>query len=55
MLLLTYYLVTFTQPAKLRGFVRTHPEWAYAALFRVATGTLQTFDRNDPALDHRQG
>lgn len=46
----TYYLVTFTLPARLRGFARTHPEWTYATLFRVATDTLQSFGRNDPAL-----
>lgn len=51
----TYYLVTFTLPAALRGFARAHAEWAYAALFRVAAETLQTFGRNDPALGERLG
>jgi len=51
----TYYLVTFTLPAKLRAFTRTHARWAYATLFRVATGTLQSFAGNDPTLGNRLG
>jgi len=51
----TYYLVTFTLPAKLRGFARSHPEWTYATVFQVATETLQTFGRNEKALGDRLG
>lgn len=37
-----YFLLTFTLPAELRAFVRSHQRIAYAALFQASSSALQT-------------
>ncbi len=46
----TYFLVTFTLPAELRGLAWTHQRSVYALLMQCAWDTLATFSRNDPKL-----
>lgn len=46
----TYFLVTFTLPAELRGLAWTHQRSVYALLMQCAWETLATFSRNDPKL-----
>lgn len=46
----TYFMVTFTLPAQLRGFAFAHPQLTYNWLFQCATDTLKTFSANDPKL-----
>lgn len=41
-----YFLLTFTLPAKLRPFVRSHQRVAYAAVFRAASGALEKIARD---------
>jgi len=37
-----YFLLTFTLPAELRAFVRSHQRIAYAALFEASSSAIQT-------------
>jgi len=46
----TYFLVTFTLPAELRGLAWGHQRTIYALLMQCAWDTLATFSRNDPKL-----
>ena len=46
----TYFLVTFTLPAELRGLAWTHQRVVYALLMQCAWDTLNTFSHNDPKL-----
>lgn len=41
-----YFLLTFTLPATLRPFVRSHPRVSYDALFAAAAGALQKLARD---------
>lgn len=41
-----YFLLTFTLPASLRPFVRSHQRVCYAALFRAASGALRKLARD---------
>ena len=50
-----YYMVTFTLPAQLRGFIWHHQKWAYRALFLAAKDTLSTFAKNDRQLEAELG
>lgn len=36
-----YFLITFTAPAKLRAFMRSHPRVAYTALFEASSEALK--------------
>lgn len=47
---LDYFMVTFTLPYQLRGFVWHHQKWAYQTLFEVAVKTLSGFAHNDQKL-----
>lgn len=38
----SYFLLTFTLPASLRAFVRSHQRACYAAMFRASSQTIQT-------------
>jgi hypothetical protein len=46
----TYFLVTFTLPAELRGLAFGHQRVVYALLMQCAWDTLATFSRNDAKL-----
>ena len=46
----TYFLITFTLPAELRGLALGHQRTVYALLMQCAWDTLATFSRNDPTL-----
>jgi hypothetical protein len=46
----TYFLITFTLPAELRGLAFGHQRVVYALLMQCAWDTLATFSRNDPKL-----
>ena len=46
----TYFLVTFTLPAQLRGLAWAHQRVVYEALMRAAWDTLKTFSQNDRQL-----
>ena len=50
-----YYLVTFTLPAQLRGFIWHHQRWAYQALFDAAVATLMSFGKHDKQLHAQLG
>jgi hypothetical protein len=50
-----YYLVGFTLPAQLRGFVWNHQKWAYQALFQAAKETLDAFFKHDKQLGEQTG
>lgn len=52
---LHYYMVTFTLPYQLRGFVWHHQKWAYQTLFEVAVQTLSSFAHNDQKLGDELG
>lgn len=41
-----YFLLTFTLPEKLRGFVRSHQRASYAALFHAASSALEKLARD---------
>lgn len=43
----TYYMVTFTLPAELRGFAWQFQRWSYEHLFQCAANTLKQFAEND--------
>ena len=51
----TYFLVTFTLPAELRGLAWTHQRTVYPLLMQCAWETLSTFSRNDPKLGATPG
>ncbi len=51
----TYFLVTFTLPAELRGLAWQHQRVVYALLMQCAWDTLDTFSRNDRQLRARPG
>ena len=46
----TYFMVTFTLPAELRGLAWGHQRVVYALLMQCAWDTLNTFSHNDPKL-----
>ena len=46
----TYFLLTFTLPAELRGLAFSRQRVVYALLMQCAWDTLATFSRNDPKL-----
>ena len=46
----TYFLVTFTLPAELRGLAFAHQRTVHALLMQCAWDTLASFSRNDPKL-----
>ena len=46
----TYFLVTFTLPAELRGLAWSHQRTVYALLMQCAWDTLDTFSHNDSKL-----
>ena len=46
----TYFLITFTLPAELRGLAFGHQRLVYALLMQCAWDTLATFSRNDAKL-----
>lgn len=46
----TYFMVTFTVPAELRGLTWGHQRVMYALLMQCAWATLNTFSRNDAKL-----
>jgi len=50
-----YYMVTFTLPSQLRGFVWHHQRWSYQALFKSAVNTLISFGHRDKQLQGRLG
>jgi hypothetical protein len=50
-----YYLLTFTVPHQLRGFIFTHQKWAYQALFEASTATLKSFFKNEHQLGEQCG
>jgi hypothetical protein len=41
-----YFLITFTVPAALRSWIRSHPRECYRALFETAAATLIELARN---------
>lgn len=51
----TYFMLTFTLPAELRGLAWGHQRVAYALLMQCAWDTLATFSRNDPKLGAMPG
>jgi hypothetical protein len=46
----TYFLITFTLPAELRGLAFSHQRVVYALLMQCAWDTLATFSSNDSQL-----
>ena len=46
----TYFLLTFTLPAELRGLAWSHQRLVYELMMRSAWDTLKTFSQNDPKL-----
>jgi hypothetical protein len=46
----TYFMVTFTLPAELRGLAWGHQRVMYALMLQCAWGTLNTFSHNDAKL-----
>ena len=46
----TYFLITFTLPAELRGLAFAHQRLVYPLLMQCAWQTLATFSRNDALL-----
>jgi hypothetical protein len=46
----TYFLITFTLPAELRGLAFSHQRVVYALLMQCAWETLATFSNNDTQL-----
>jgi hypothetical protein len=51
----TYFMLTFTLPAELRGLAWGHQRAAYALLMQCAWDTLATFSRNDAKLGATPG
>ena len=51
----TYFLITFTLPAELRGLALSHQRVVYALLMQCAWETLNTFSRNDAKLGATAG
>ena len=51
----TYFMVTFTLPAELRGLAWGHQRRVYALLMQCAWDTLATFSHNDPKLGATPG
>jgi len=51
----TYFLITFTLPAQLRGLAWCHQRVVYALLMQCAWDTLNTFSHNDPKLGATAG
>lgn len=51
----TYFLVTFTVPAELRGLCYRNQALAYDCLFRAAAATLASFGANHKQLNSRLG
>lgn len=51
----TYFMVTFTVPQGLRGFVYRHQQVAYDCLFQAAAATLASFGLNHRQLNSRLG
>ena len=41
-----YFMLTFTVPESLRGFLRSHQRVGYAALFEASAGAIKTLSRN---------
>ena len=50
-----YYLITFTVPAALRPWLRSHPKPGYAALLRQSAGALQDVAANPKYLGAELG
>jgi hypothetical protein len=46
----TYFLLTFTLPAELRGLVWSHQRTLYGLMMQCCWETVRTFSLNDPAL-----
>ncbi len=51
----TYFMVTFTLPAELRGLAWCHQRRVYALLMQCAWNTLDTFSHNDAKLGATPG
>ena len=51
----SYFLITFTLPAELRGLAWGHQRVVYALLMQCAWDTLATFSRNDAKLGATPG
>ena len=51
----TYFLITFTLPAELRGLAWGHQRVVYALLMQCAWDTLNTFSHNDSKLGATPG
>jgi hypothetical protein len=49
-----YFLLTFTLPEALRGFVRAHQRVAYAALFAASSGAMQKLAADPKYIGSRQ-
>lgn len=45
-----YFMLTFTVPAPLREFLRSHPRQGYAALFAASSGAIKTLAADDKHL-----
>lgn len=45
-----YFMLTFTVPAALRAFLRSHPRQGYAALFAASAGAIKTLAADDRHL-----
>jgi hypothetical protein len=51
-----YFLITFTVPAELRAFMRSHPRQAYTALFEASSEALKTLAADPRHIGtHRPG
>ncbi len=51
----SYFLITFTLPAELRGLAWHHQRTVYATLMQCAWATLDTFSQNDKRLQGSPG
>lgn len=51
----TYFLITFTLPAELRGLTWSHQRVVYALMMQCAWDTLNTFSHNDSKLGATPG
>ena len=51
----SYYLVTFTLPALLRGLARSHPKFVYGVMMKAAADSLQKLARDPQFLGARIG
>lgn len=45
-----YFMLTFTVPAPLRAFLRSHPREGYGALFAASAGAIKTLATDDQHL-----